>query len=187
MEINKKIHKYTFIAFLATFGLGACTADHAYKTSITPEEFVEQRVKTYESEFFRVSEKNSIITVSLDPESEFDQFELMGNLESVISPMDEVHEMDNPLILITDSQNRSMNNPWLSLNDSIAYRIEHYYLPNRLHLKATYTKKGDGRTQQFYSDGIPVSRETAAEAGLMPVWNKMMAIAREYGDDISVE
>ncbi|HSJ67298.1 MAG TPA: hypothetical protein VK921_06475 [Anditalea sp.] len=186
-KVSNKILRNAGLAFLSIFSLGACTADHAYKTTITPEDYVEPIVKTYESDFFREAEKNSIISVQLNPDRDFDQFEFMSDLENVQGWSEEYQDYA-PLMLIGDSQNRVMKNPWISLNDSISYRISHYVIADQLHLKANYIILSEGeRKSEKFRTGKIVSRETAAEAGLMPVWDKMMSLARQYGDNITVE
>ncbi|KEO75888.1 hypothetical protein [Anditalea andensis] len=187
MKKASKITKYAGLAFLSIFSLGACTADHAYKTTITPEDHIEPTVKSYESDFFREVEKNSIISVQLNPDKDFDQFKFMNELES-IQGWNEEYKDYAPLMLIGDSQNRIMRNPWISLNDSISYRITHYVIADQLHLKANYIiRNEDDRKSEKFRSGNIVSRETAAEAGLMPVWEKMISLASQYGDDITIE
>jgi len=185
-KVSNKILRNAGLAFLAIFSLGACTADHAYKTTITPEDNIEPLVKTYESDFFREIEKNSIISVQLNPDRRFDQFEFMSELES-IQGIDERDQDYAPLMLIGDSQNRSMRNPWIQLNDSIAYSISHYVVADQLHLKANYIIRRDGRKSDKFRTGKTVSRETADQVGVMPVWDKMMSLARQYGNNITVE
>jgi len=186
-KVSNKIIRNAGLAFLSIFSLGACTADHAYKTTITPEDYVEPIVKSYESEFFREIEKNSIISVQLNPDQKFDQFEFMNELEK-IKGFNEDDQDYAPLMLIGDSQNRVMKNPWISLNDSISYSISHYVIADQLHLKANYIlRQEDGRKSDKFRTGKIVSRETADGDGLMPVWDKMMSIARQYGSNITVE
>lgn len=187
IKVSNKIIKNAGLAFLSIFSLGACTADHAYKTTITPEDYVEPLVKTYESDFFREIEKNSIISVQLNPDQKFDQFKFMNELEK-IKGFNEDEEDYAPMMLIGDSQNRVMRNPWISLNDSISYSISHYVVADQLHLKANYIIRRDGdiKSDKFRT-GKTVSRETAEGAGVMPVWNQMMSIARQYGNNITVE
>lgn len=186
-KVSNKISRNAGLAFLSIFSLGACTADHAYKTTITPEEYVEPIVKTYESDFFREAEKNSIISVQLNPDQKFDQFEFMNELER-IKGFNEEGEDYAPLMLIGDSQNQVMRNPWISLNDSISYSISHYVIADQLHLKANYIlRQEDGRKSEKFRTGRTVSRETAQGEGVMPVWDKMMSLARQYGNDIRIE
>jgi hypothetical protein len=91
-------------------------------------------------------------------------------------------------MLIGDSQNRIMRNPWISLNDSISYSISHYVIADQLHLKANYIIRSDDNLKSDkFRTGKTVSRETAEGAGVMPVWNQMMSIARQYGNNITVE
>jgi len=186
-KVSNILQKYAGLAFLSIFSLGACTADHAYKTTITPEDHVEPLVKSYQSDFFREAEKNSIISVQLNPDRHFDQFKFMSELEEIQGWKDE--ERDHaPLMLIGDSQNRVMRNPWVSLNDTVSYRISHYVIGDQLYLKANYIYLGEGENKsEKFRTGKTVSRETADEAGVKPVWDKMMSLAGQYGKNISVE
>lgn len=186
-KVRNVLPRYAGLVFLSIFSLGACTADHAYKTTITPEENIEPLVKSYQSDFFREAEKNSIISVQLDPDRRFDQFKFMNELESV-QGWKENERNQAPLMLIGDSQNRVMNNPWVSLNDSVSYRISHYVVADQLFLKANYIYLGEGENKsEKFRTGKTVSDETADEAGLRPVWDKMMTLAKQYGNDITVE
>jgi len=186
-KVSDLMKKYAGLAFLSIFSLGACTADHAYKTTITPEDNVEPLVKTYQSDFFQEAEKNTIISVQLNPDRQFDQFQFMSELE-VMQGWDEEDRNEAPLMLIGDSQNRVMRNPWVSLNDSVSYRISHYVIADQLFLKAHYIYLGEGQNKsEKFRTGKIVSQETSDEAGVTPVWDKMMSLARQYGNDISIE
>ncbi|MBS9525397.1 hypothetical protein KI659_15360 [Litoribacter alkaliphilus] len=180
----------------------SCTADHAYKTSISGKE--EVVVNQYEGTFFKEVDENSIITVRLQEDRIFDAAKFQESLNEtgqesrqVAVEQNENDDDDENDVqaasmdrksdkmdakLIGASQNRTANNPWISLNDSISYRITHLYHDNELHLKAFYINHKDS---EFPKSGRVISQNRAQEQNLMPAWNHMMSLARQYGNNVT--
>ncbi|WP_143960863.1 hypothetical protein [Litoribacter populi] len=181
----------------------SCTSDHAYKTSISGKE--EVVVEQYEGRFFKEADENSIISVRLDENTGFDATKFQENLNESgqesrqVAVVDEEEDDENgdtdvqaasmerksdkvDAKLIGSSQNRTANNPWIALNDSVSYRITHLYHDNQLHLKAFYINHKDS---EFPKSGRVISQSRAQEENLMTAWDHMMSVARQYGSNVT--
>jgi hypothetical protein len=209
MKTIKSLQHLGLALIISGSGLIGCTSDHAYKTSLTGKE--EKVTKEYEGTFFKEAEEGSIISVSLPSMEAFDAITFRAELDELPAAQWEDDEDEGPegppMIeegeaqdtedegqafpttdirsgkhLTGESQNRTLRNPWVQLDENISYRIFYHVRDNQLHLKAHYMDKSD---PTFPSSGKVVSKKTAEERNIMPIWDKMMSLAQQHGNEIT--
>jgi hypothetical protein len=211
MKTIKSISHLGLALLVAGSGFMGCTADYAYKTSLTGQE--EKITKEYEGTFFAEAEEGSIISVNLPSMEDFDAINFRAELSELPAAQwvddEDEEEAQEPAMreedgaddngegetrsfpttdirsgkhLVGDSQNRTLSNPWVQLNDDISYRIFYHVRDNQLHLKAHYIDRND---PTFPASGKVVSKKTAEERNIMPIWDKMMSLAQQHGNEIT--